>query len=109
MTVVTGAFSSGKTTVINHILAHHTSRFAVIENQVGEIAVTDTSVLVWSFTEDVCTWPHGDSPCISSRGFDHHHIPHFTLFPSQCAETSYTPCTAFCTGSAPTSLAWKLS
>lgn len=66
ITVVTGAFSSGKTTCINQILRHHNSTsFAVVENQVGEIAVSNPKVPVVSVAEDVCQWSSGGCPCVS--------------------------------------------
>ncbi len=68
VTVVTGAFSSGKTTSINHLMLHHSgTSFAVIENQVGEIAVSDPSIPVWSVAEDVCQWSTGGCACVSGR------------------------------------------
>ena len=47
VTVLTGFLGSGKTTLLNHILTsmEHNMKFAVIENEFGDVALTRTSSL----------------------------------------------------------------
>lgn len=54
MTVLTGFLGSGKTTLLNHILESpdHGLRFAIIENEFGEIGV-DEKVLSEKADEEV--------------------------------------------------------
>ena len=42
VTIVTGYLGSGKTTLLNHILhGDHGKKFAVIENEFGEVGIDD--------------------------------------------------------------------
>ena len=49
VTVLTGFLGSGKTTLLNHILSsmEHKMRFAVIENEFGDVGI-DENILVES-------------------------------------------------------------
>ena len=46
VTVLTGFLGSGKTTLLNHILTsmEHKMRFAVIENEFGEVGIDDSLI-----------------------------------------------------------------
>lgn len=54
VTVLTGFLGSGKTTLLNHILSDnsHGMKFAVIENEFGEVGV-DERILHESIEEEV--------------------------------------------------------
>ena len=54
VTVLTGFLGSGKTTLLNHILSstEHKMKFAVIENEFGDIGI-DENILVESSEESV--------------------------------------------------------
>ena len=54
VTVLTGFLGSGKTTLLNHILSDssHGMKFAVIENEFGEIGV-DEKILLETVDEEV--------------------------------------------------------
>ena len=42
VTILTGFLGSGKTTLLNHLLTeHHGKKFAIIENEFGEVGVDD--------------------------------------------------------------------
>ena len=63
VTIVTGFLGAGKTTLLNHILkAQHGMKFAIIENEFGEVGVDD-GVLKTDSKERM------DTPCsVSSCG-----------------------------------------
>ncbi|CAM9579268.1 unnamed protein product, partial [Ectocarpus sp. 8 AP-2014] len=46
VTILTGYLGSGKTTLLNHILADstHGLRFAIIENEFGEVGIDDALI-----------------------------------------------------------------
>ena len=62
VTVLTGFLGSGKTTLLNHILQSpdHGLRFAIIENEFGEVGVDD-KVLQENTNEDVVEVMNGTS------------------------------------------------
>lgn len=68
MTVLTGFLGSGKMTLLNHILRspHHGMRFAIIENEFGEVGVDD-KVLVESISEQLIEVMNG-CICCTVRG-----------------------------------------
>jgi len=68
VTVLTGFLGSGKTTLLNHILndATHGMRFAVIENEFGEIGV-DEKIIPESVDEEVIEVMNG-CICCTVRG-----------------------------------------
>ena len=68
VTVLTGFLGSGKTTLLNHILSSpdHGLRFAIIENEFGEVGVDD-KVLQENTNEDVVEVMNG-CICCTVRG-----------------------------------------
>ena len=62
VTVLTGFLGSGKTTLLNHILQtpDHGLRFAIIENEFGEVGVDD-KVFQENTNEDVVEVMNGTS------------------------------------------------
>lgn len=68
VTVLTGFLGSGKTTLLNHILndATHGMKFAVIENEFGEIGV-DEKILPETVDEEVIEVMNG-CICCTVRG-----------------------------------------
>ena len=53
VTVLTGYLGAGKTTLLNHILSEpHGKRFAVIENEFGEIGIDNE---LWSTPTRKCS------------------------------------------------------
>ena len=68
VTVLTGFLGSGKTTLLNHILSDesHKMRFAVIENEFGEIGV-DEKVLSENVDEEIIEVVNG-CVCCTVRG-----------------------------------------
>lgn len=68
MTVLTGFLGSGKTTLLNHILSDqsHGMRFAVIENEFGEVGV-DEKVLNENVDEEIIEVVNG-CICCTVRG-----------------------------------------
>ncbi len=68
VTVLTGFLGSGKTTLLNHILSstEHKKKFAVIENEFGEVGV-DENILVESSEETVIEVMNG-CICCTVRG-----------------------------------------
>ena len=65
MTILTGFLGSGKTTLLNHILKDqtHGMRFAIIENEFGEVGVDD-KVLQENTNEEVVEVMNGTTlPC----------------------------------------------
>ena len=68
VTVLTGFLGSGKTTLLNHILTstEHTMKFAVIENEFGEVGV-DENILVESSEESIIEVMNG-CICCTVRG-----------------------------------------
>ena len=68
VTVLTGFLGSGKTTLLNHILTstEHKMRFAVIENEFGDVGV-DENILVESSEESIIEVMNG-CICCTVRG-----------------------------------------
>ena len=68
VTVLTGFLGSGKTTLLNHILTstEHKMKFAVIENEFGEVGV-DENILVESSEESIIEVMNG-CICCTVRG-----------------------------------------
>jgi G3E family GTPase len=68
VTILTGFLGSGKTTLLNHILNDnsHKMRFAVIENEFGEIGV-DEKVLSENVDEEIVEVMNG-CICCTVRG-----------------------------------------
>ena len=68
VTVLTGFLGSGKTTLLNHILTstEHKMKFAVIENEFGEIGI-DENILVESSEESIIEVMNG-CICCTVRG-----------------------------------------
>ena len=68
VTVLTGFLGSGKTTLLNHILTstEHNMKFAVIENEFGEVGV-DENILVESSEESIIEVMNG-CICCTVRG-----------------------------------------
>ena len=68
VTVLTGFLGSGKTTLLNHILTSmdHKKKFAVIENEFGEVGV-DENILVESSEETIIEVMNG-CICCTVRG-----------------------------------------
>lgn len=68
VTVLTGFLGSGKTTLLNHILTNteHKMRFAVIENEFGDVGV-DENILVESSEESIIEVMNG-CICCTVRG-----------------------------------------
>uniref|UniRef100_A0A7S0VTF5 CobW C-terminal domain-containing protein n=1 Tax=Hemiselmis tepida TaxID=464990 RepID=A0A7S0VTF5_9CRYP len=68
VTILTGFLGSGKTTLLNHILKdqNHGLRFAIIENEFGEVGVDD-SILQENTNEDVIEVMNG-CICCTVRG-----------------------------------------
>mmetsp|Transcript_28968 Transcript_28968/g.83272 ORF Transcript_28968/g.83272 Transcript_28968/m.83272 type:complete len:418 (+) Transcript_28968:69-1322(+) len=68
VTILTGFLGSGKTTLLNHILddPHHKMRFAIIENEFGEIGV-DEKILSEKTNEEVIEVMNG-CICCTVRG-----------------------------------------
>ena len=68
VTVLTGFLGSGKTTLLNHILTstEHKMKFAVIENEFGEIGI-DENILVESSDESIIEVMNG-CICCTVRG-----------------------------------------
>lgn len=68
VTVLTGFLGSGKTTLLNHILSSkaHNKRFAIIENEFGEVGV-DEKVISESVDEEVIEVMNG-CICCTVRG-----------------------------------------
>jgi G3E family GTPase len=68
VTVITGFLGSGKTTLLNHILSDngHGMKFAVIENEFGEIGV-DEKIIHESIEEEVIEVMNG-CICCTVRG-----------------------------------------
>ena len=68
VTILTGFLGSGKTTLLNHILedANHGLRFAIIENEFGEIGV-DERILSEKADEEVIEVMNG-CICCTVRG-----------------------------------------
>merc|ERR550514_1398601 len=68
VTVLTGFLGSGKTTLLNHILddPHHKMRFAIIENEFGEIGV-DEKILSENSNEEIIEVMNG-CICCTVRG-----------------------------------------
>jgi len=65
VTILTGFLGSGKTTLLNYILRErHGKRIAIIENEVGEIAID--SDLVVSSDEEIYEMTNGCICCITS-------------------------------------------
>lgn len=67
VTVLTGFLGSGKTTLLNHILeTHHGMRFAIIENEFGDVGV-DEKVLSQKADEELIEVMNG-CICCTVRG-----------------------------------------
>ncbi|KAJ1477558.1 CobW/HypB/UreG, nucleotide-binding domain-containing protein [Baffinella frigidus] len=68
VTILTGFLGSGKTTLLNHILddPHHKLRFAIIENEFGEVGV-DEKILSEKTNEEVIEVING-CICCTVRG-----------------------------------------
>ena len=68
VTVLTGFLGSGKTTLLNHILTstEHNMKFAVIENEFGEIGI-DENIIVESSEESIIEVMNG-CICCTVRG-----------------------------------------
>lgn len=68
VTILTGFLGSGKTTLLNHILddPHHKMRFAIIENEFGEVGV-DEKILSEKTNEEVIEVMNG-CICCTVRG-----------------------------------------
>jgi len=68
VTVLTGYLGSGKTTLLNHILGSpdHGLRFAIIENEFGEVGV-DEKVISENVDEEVIEVMNG-CICCTVRG-----------------------------------------
>jgi G3E family GTPase len=68
VTVITGFLGSGKTTLLNHILNDdsHGMRFAIIENEFGEIGV-DEKILSENVDEEIIEVMNG-CICCTVRG-----------------------------------------
>ena len=68
VTILTGFLGSGKTTLLNHILTstEHKMKFAVIENEFGEVGV-DENILVESSEESIIEVMNG-CICCTVRG-----------------------------------------
>merc|ERR1712178_263416 len=68
VTILTGFLGSGKTTLLNHILEdqEHKMRFAIIENEFGEIGV-DEKILSEKTNEEVIEVMNG-CVCCTVRG-----------------------------------------
>jgi G3E family GTPase len=62
VTIITGFLGSGKTTLVNHILANQRLRVAIIVNEIGEIGID--SDLIVSTSDNMlelsngCIWLH---------------------------------------------------
>lgn len=66
VTIITGFLGAGKTTLVNHILTtRHGRRFAVIENEFGEVGVDDALVLQ---TEEEIFEMNNGCICCTVRG-----------------------------------------
>ena len=68
VTILTGFLGSGKTTLMNHILEdpNHGMRFAIIENEFGEVGV-DEKILAENTDEEVVEVMNG-CICCTVRG-----------------------------------------
>merc|ERR1719491_757843 len=56
VTILTGFLGSGKTTLLNHILNDqtHGQKFAIIENEFGEVGIDDELILGQGATRENC-------------------------------------------------------
>jgi molybdopterin-guanine dinucleotide biosynthesis protein len=69
VTVLTGFLGSGKTTLLNHILTtEHGKKFAVIENEFGEIGIDDALVKQKFDTEEEIFEMNNGCICCTVRG-----------------------------------------
>ena len=68
VTILTGFLGAGKTTLLNHLLSstEHKMRFAVIENEFGDVGV-DENILVEKSEENVIEVMNG-CICCTVRG-----------------------------------------
>ena len=66
VTILTGFLGAGKTTLMNHILddKHHGMKFAIIENEFGEVGTCVCVVVVCLFVCLLCVW-FFNVPCCS--------------------------------------------
>ncbi|KAE9277317.1 hypothetical protein PF008_g28884 [Phytophthora fragariae] len=54
VTILTGFLGSGKTTLLNHLLTeNHGKKFAIIENEFGEVGVDDQLIRLVTIPEDI--------------------------------------------------------